>query len=475
MNNLLGTPVNSNLITEKLENALIELSSKLSNKDSSNISIAINEVYNTLNDYFTLVGSAEFIPEIISENDIPSPRIYNKNLITIHNDLVRFYGDLKKLVEAYVSSYNYSQLVSKDILEQANGLASIVVDLNILNNFDRGDTIVAGDDFNTLDFVDTSIALGSDSAELIPGGGGLTLSRDSSIDLVNTSTKIEIVPIAPVSDSSSVNTSPTPGNLERFYEGNFYNFLGLARPEGGQFNFKTLTSLKEDEASNLKDNTETILVDIGATEEARNASRALLFDKNPDTFWECEYIYRLNNNKLFNFNSNEDDSEQEVLSIDVDNLNKIAKTLDRPNTDLIIDIIVTLPEARIINFVSINPVLFSSDAFPEIVDIATASSTDGTFATVDGWETIKFPKYLTAEANEFLTDSQSNAILAPSKAAYKGQGVFNFPPRESKKIKIRIKSDFPTANIYERTYALVNSNVKVTTTVTTTTTKRSIF
>lgn len=474
MNNLIGTPVSSNLITEKLENALIELSNKLnSSKDSGNINSITNEVYNTLDSYFKNIGTTEFIPEFILDNDIPSTRLYNNNLLKIHNDLVRFYNDLRNLSADYVSSYNYAQLVSKNILDQANGLASIVVDLNILNNFDRGDTIVAGDDFNTLEFVDTATTLGSDLAELIPGGGGLTLTRVSSVDLVNTDTKVEIIPITPVSNGNSVNVDPTPGNLERFYEGNFYNFLGLARPEGGQFNFKTLTSVTDVNSKDPEHATESILIDIGASEEDKKAIRSKLFDKNPDTFWECEYIYRLNNKPLFS--SNLDNPGEDTITVNVDELNSIAKSLDKPGIDLTIDIVITLPENRTINFVSLNPILFSAESFPEIVDISTASEDNSDFLTVDGWETIKFPKYLTAEANEFLTDSQSNAILAPSKAAYKGQGVFNFPPREAKKIKIRIKSDFPVANIYERTYALISSTVKVTKTVTTTTTKRSLF
>lgn len=211
MNNIIGTPVNSNLISNKLEDALSRLSSRLNgNKDSNVISITVNEIYSALDEYFKNIGSSEFDPTLILDNDIPSPRIYNNNLLLIHNDLVRFYQDLKNLASDYVSSYNYAQLVSKDILDQANGLASLVVDLNILNNFDRGDTIVAGDDFNTLEFIDTSVTLGSDLAELIPGGGGLTLTRVSSIDLVDVNTKVEIVPITPVSNGAAVNTSPTP-------------------------------------------------------------------------------------------------------------------------------------------------------------------------------------------------------------------------------------------------------------------------
>ena len=467
--------VPSNLLVSKLQGALATLSDKLKNNSSASIPVAVNEAYVAISNYFKEIGTADFVPILVEHNDIPSAETYNRNLILAHNDIVRFYADLKNLTESYVTSYNYAQIISKDILEQANGLASIVVDLNILNNFDRGDTIVAGDDFNNLNYVDSSISLGSDQVELIPGGGGVTLTRSSSVDLLDTNTKVEIVPIAPTSQGNTVNTEATPGNIERFYEGNFYNFLGLARPEGGNFNFKTLTQVSPDTKS--IDGTESILIDVGASTEAKSKARSVMFDKNPATFWECEYLFRTNDIVVpsTDVTDSNSDATQQIISVDVDQLNKIAKSLDRPNTDLVVDIIVTLPEIRTVNFVSINPILFSSEAYPEIVDISYANSTDGTFSTIPGWESIKFPKYLTPEANEFLTDSQQSAILAPSKAAYKGQGVFNFPPVEAKKMKVRLKVDSPVSNIYERTYALVNTTVKVTSTVTTTTTKRSLF
>lgn len=472
---LIANAVPSNLLVSKLQGALATLSEKLKNNNSSSIPVAVNEAYIAISDYFKEIGTADFVPVLVSHNDIPSAETYNRNLISAHNDIVRFYADLKNLTESYVTSYNYAQIITKDILEQANGLASIVVDLNILNNFDRGDTIVAGDDFNNLDYIDSSISLGSDQVELIPGGGGVTLTRNSSVDLLDTNSKVEIVPIAPTSQGNTVNTEATPGNIERFYEGNFYNFLGLARPEGGNFNFKTLTQISADTKS--IDGTESILIDVGASAEAKNKARSVMFDKNPATFWECEYLFRTNDIAVpsTDVTDSNSDATQQVISVDVDQLNKIAKSLDRPSTDLVVDIIVTLPEVRTVNFISINPILFSSEAYPEIVDISYADSVEGTFSTIPGWESIKFPKYLTPEANEFLTDSQQSAILAPSKAAYKGQGVFNFPPVEAKKMKIRVKVDSPVSNIYERTYALVNTTVKVTSTITTTTTKRSLF
>ena len=106
---------------------------------------------------------------------------------------------------------------------------------------------------------------------------------------------------------------------------------------------------------------------------------------------------------------------------------------------------------------SINPVIYSKNANIEVLDISTSNSDNGTFSTVDGWDSLRFAKTITPEANEFLTDSQAAAVLAPNKTNYSGQGIFPFPTRFAKKIKIRVRSALPVAQIYERVYVLMKN------------------
>jgi hypothetical protein len=218
-----------------------------------------------------------------------------------------------------------------------------------------------------------------------------------------------------------------------------------------------------------------------------------MFDNNPDTFWECEYIVSLDNPLIPDIteslvvtetpdssNSSENSSYENAdsptaaaIQIDVNNLN--LEALERDSLDFTIDIIVTLPQQQSINFVSINPVLFSKNAFVDVVDLATANEAGGVFLTVDGWESLRFPKTITPEANEYLTDSQVAASLSPSRFNYTGQGIYPFPTTIAKKIKITLLMRSPAAQIYEKTYALLRNVVNVETTVTTTTTKKSPF
>jgi hypothetical protein len=148
-----------------------------------------------------------------------------------------------------------------------------------------------------------------------------------------------------------------------------------------------------------------------------------------------------------------------------------TRALQEDSIDLVIDVIVTLPEDQNVNFVAINPVVFSKNAFIEVIDISTIDSTEGEFRTVDGWEALRFAKTITPEANEYLTDSQLSASLAPNRYNYTGQGIYPFPTRVAKKIKVRLSMSQPASQPYEKTYALLKNTVEVDTTITTTTTK----
>lgn len=480
----------------KLKNSLEELSRR--SEGTSDANALLSEATALFKDFFDNMADPEFSPLELKKGDTPRSKDYNDNLQRIYNDISRFYTELTNLTDANIKSFNFSQVVVAEINKRARGLSSMVLDLNILSNFTRGDVIVAGDDFINLESVDTGAALGSSPAEIIANGSGLSLARASTNNLsVDDRVKIEVLPISPTTQSSEgegVNTKPTPGNLRRFYEGNYYNFLGAARPEGGGFNIQYILDpsqidpvVEEGEGSEEANKPVGYFLEYGATEEDKQRSRLAMLDNNPDTFWECEYVIRLENPLIPDVtesivieeeveNPGEDNRFDDpesptaaAIQIDVAELNN--KALAKDTVDLTIDIVVTLPEDQNINFVSLNPVIFSKKAFVEVVDIATISSTEPEFQTVDNWDTIRFPKTITPEANEFLSDSQLSATLAPSRFDYSGQGIYPFPTRIANKIKIRMTMREPAAQIYEKTYALLKNTLDVTNTVTTTTKK----
>tara|TARA_R110002074_G_scaffold402324_1_gene607057 strand:+ start:127367 stop:128983 length:1617 start_codon:yes stop_codon:yes gene_type:complete len=517
----------------KLKNSLQELVERSDAESDANT--LLSEATSLFKDFFTNLAEPEFKPQELITGDTPKAQVYNDNLRRMYNDISRFYEELRNLASASVKTYNYSQVVIGEVRKRAAGLASIVLDLNILSNFNRGDVIVAGDDFINLDRVDTGAALGAAPAELISNGAGLSLARSATNNLSSDPrTKIQVFPVAPPSSgatSSSVNVGPTPGNFNRFYEGNYYNFLGQARPEGGKFNIQYILDPSQVNASvnttqgggtapgpiiygpggrgspgpgtapglQLEPEgtpgavsgprPEDYFLEYGASEESKKQARRAMLDNNPDTFWECEYLVRLVNpliadisesltiteeqpeqgNESGEEGSNPDAPTAAAFQIDVADLN--TKALSEDNLDLVVEVVITLPEEQNVNFLAINPIVFSQKAFIEVEDISTINSTEGDFSTVDNWDTIRFPKTITPEANEFLTDSQLSASLSPNRYSYLGQGIYPFPLRVASKIKVRLRMAQPSSQVYERTYALLKNNVDVKTTTTTTTTR----
>lgn len=483
ISNELNNVSNSTLV--KLENALDRL------KEDDNVDGTINEKLGTalslFKTYFNTLEDPEFNPIHLRKGDTASSEDYNKNLKSIYNDLSRYYEELQNFNQASIKAYNYSQVVIDEIRKKAAQLSSIVLDLRILSNFTRGDVIVAGDDFLNQDYIDNGTAGGSLKAEILPGSAGLSLARNGTNSLsARASTEIEVLPIAPSSSqgssTASVNTAPTPGNIERFYEGSYYGFIGEARPEGGEFNLQTIVDIDSTTGASTgqsQPTDQTIVLEYGASEESKNIARLNMIDNNPDTFWECEYLVKLEDplqndiEEIIVSTEDPEDSSQApstaAVDINVAELNELALQEDVLN--LMIDIIITLPVEQNVNFVSINPLLFSNKAYVEVIDISTTNESQNDFETVPNWAELQFPKTITPEANEFLTDSQEGVSLAPSKFAYAGQGVYPFPVTIANKIKVRLRMQDPIAQIYERTYVLAKNTVDIKTTVKTTTTK----
>lgn len=471
----LQTPNASQSLILKTRNLFDKISTRVESIDNPTINKALGELSAAFKQFFDTLGDPEFTPEYLLTGDTARSEVYNRNLKLIYNDLDRFYKEIKTLTQAQLKAYNFSSVLVNEITSRANGLASTVLDLNILSNFDRGDVLVAGDDFRTLDYVDLEAPVASSAAELLPNGSGVGLARNGSSTVLENS-KIEVIPLSP-SDTGQVNTNPTPGNLERFYEGNYYNFLGLARPEGGRFNIKFLLKNPGTEDQ------QGIFVDLGGSTEDKNRARLNIIDGDPSTLWECEYLYKapeslvpditdsvvIDNESTVGNEGNQFSSG--TVQISLEDAERRAIEFDTIKRDLVIDLVVTLNSPTNVNFVAINPVIFGTQAFPEVEDIATSTSNEGEFITVDGWDRIKFAKTITPEINEFLTDSQLGATLAPSRSAYLGQGVYPFPVRIAKKIKLRLRVRTPVPSPYERTYILLRRTVNVESTITTTTTK----
>jgi len=501
---------NSNISVEKLKTTLQDLSERLSNKGA--LSEIIGESLRAFKSFYQEIGDPSFSPLHLETGDNPNSELYNKNFSSIDADLKRFYATVDSVAAAQIQSFNYATVVNQELVKRSDSLASLVLDLKILSDFTRGDVLVAGDDFRTLDNVDTSIATASPKAEKMYGTGGMSLKRKENRNLVTERTQVEVFPLAPAKGKSAqVNIEPTPGNTERFYEGNYYGFIGEARPEGSQFNIKYILTPDEqikkekstpldkvfgqvpgtvekpksvvdfidklDEDTNpYADSKIGYFVELGATEEQKKAKRRLMFDGDPSTFWESEYVFPtkplIANLLPSEINSSGSPAPRGVsVVIDYKEAERVAKQYDFEGQDLIVDFVLTFPEQVPANYVVLDPILFGATAFPEVLEISTATDDDGQFTLVDGWDLNRYAKTITPEANEFLNDVQVGQLLSPSRFEYTGKGVFPFPSRIVKKIKIRVKMDNPVPAIYERHYILLRHQIDIESEITTRTKK----
>lgn len=153
-------------------------------------------------------------------------------------------------------------------------------------------------------------------------------------------------------------------------------------------------------------------------------------------------------------------AEGTQLVIDYKAAEEIAKKFDFSGRDLMIHLDIDFGFVTPINFVLINPVIAGTAAFIKIVDIAT--SEDKEFTTVDGFASQAFDKILTPEANKVLTQDQKEKLLAPNSYSYAGLGVFTFPVRSAKKLRITILAESPTPALYERLHLIMQEVITTT-------------
>lgn len=265
---------------------------KETQSSTSDLGEIIGSANTEFNKLFINYGQPGFTAKELKRNDTPSSELYNTNLQTLSEDLDKAYLMSSSAASSSLSSFNFAKIVTDEITNQANALASKVLDLNILNNFTKGQVIVAGDDFIDKSKIDSSAGVDSSSASVIDGANaiGLEIVDAVSVTQNNPNITVTITPIMPATDGK-VNVTPTPGNLERFYEGRFYAFMGQQDPEGGTLQLKYIV-----DPSTIPEGTEINKVGFfsvaPSSEEEKQSSRKRMFDGNPDTYWQCEFCYK---------------------------------------------------------------------------------------------------------------------------------------------------------------------------------------
>ena len=503
---------------------------------SSDATESVNIAAVEFQKFFSEYGQPYFKNYKLKTNDTPRSEVYNENLSSLNEDINRAYIMMQSTSSTAVSAFNFATIVSDEVRNAADSAASKVLDLNILNGYTKGRVIVAGDDFSDNSKIDSGAIVGSSQAKQIVGAKSFGLSIVGSTIATNDNMKVTVTPTKPISANGTVNTGPTPYNLERFYEGKFYAFIGQQQPEGDTLNFKyfsdpsvipatvsqsfvngqpigeskenssippskpSKSSKNKKPSTNspaqaastttldtgaVKDpiadalNTPNFFAVIPASEEAKAKARMKMFDANPDTYWQCEYVYQTeplidpyeklsNDFEKVKSSGNDTDTtpvlEGTQVSIDLKSAEDIAKQYDFSGRDLEIVIEIDFGNITPINYILINPVVPGTSSFIKVLDVATADSSND-FITVEGFDSQSFDKTLTPEANKYLDADVQAKTLAPSAYSYAGLGVFSFPVRFASKVRIKLLSEDPVPAVYERMHVLLQEETTLTTTV----------
>jgi hypothetical protein len=338
-NSLQENSLDAAKVKEHLENIKAALSD---NAELSSVIAAAAEEFNT---FFKNYGKPYFVANKFHRHHTPVSANYNETIHTADKDIGRLYSLVNSSMKLTTKAFNYSQIINKQLLNTATIAASKVIDLSIFAGFLKGKVIVAGDDFYNEELIDKDAPISTDQAQSILGANALGLARSQTVFITHPNMAIAVEPTKPKGTESSslgnvvatslkskeskgtksVNDQPTPGNLERFYEGHFYTYMGELEAEGGTLNIQfiaapdelpqtavtqTINGVEVDENGDPITNAEGNNVSpdaasaatesakgvgyyavISASEEAKQTLRQKMVDGDPASYWQAEYVY----------------------------------------------------------------------------------------------------------------------------------------------------------------------------------------
>lgn len=488
---LLGYNNRSILVTERIRALFKRIQTDIALKEKNDLIKSLEQVQSLFSSLYLNLGKPSLQLRPFEPEQVPRSAKLNLSMKEIEQDLGIAYKEVEQLGNGMVEVFNYSHAASQELLNASNRLSSKVVDLRILAGQQDQNVLVAGDDFNDTSRVDMAIGLQNPRADVSPDQGIVTLNRVSSSNLVNDNTQVKVTHLAP-----QLETRPVAGNVNRFYEGNFYNFIGDARPEGGRWHLEEslavhvqptgITTSTHVSSSVIPGSfnlapflnqgptrpgerlrpEDVIVYDRGASEGEKQIIRAQMVDANPSSFWECEYVKTqeslqrsveasrlITRDPQGNLIAGGPGTEAGNLgsTVTLDDLRNQARIVGIGNADdLVVEIVFTLDSIQPVNWISVNPNNFEDTAWLEVLDIAYSTADAGGFRTIPDFNNNVHDNVLTDQANAELTDDEAGSVLAPNRFAYKGIGVWNFEAVNAKAIKIKLRQRSPIPAPYQR-------------------------
>ena len=464
----------TNMNIEKAQNlvAIIDLKRKASIEEGSiqSENDLFSALFSAFKDFFSKLGKPTIKKRLLKKESPVRSSDYNDTMTELNNDVHVAYSEVDSLSSMVVKDFNYSESQRQMLLGKVQKLSSDVTDYSLLSEGAKNLSIYARDSFVDSSKIDRSmVSPGTEAAELVTDQGIVTLKRTGNVDR-----STEVSDVVGVRDSIPAwNPQTEVGG----YEGLYFGIKNEARPEGGAWHI-TFSPNGEH------------LFEHGAGDDQKMPIRLKMFDNNPDTFWEVEYItdpivgYRdkysgkqISVSEFNDLTANELGSPAVataggaiITSANGSLIENFVPVTGTSKVDqyLTCSFVVNLKQVRTINWISLNPNNFGFDLYMDILSIQT--SADGSqFVELDGFDDHEYSNTITNKANSELNPAQIQDTLSPDKFGYSGKGVWVFAPRETKSIKFELRQ----TRSYLKQYEVVT--VEIEQTVTTTTKTSSFF
>lgn len=452
------------------ENILARIEDKrkdsVERKEIQSESSLFAELYKAFKDFFSKLGKPTLQGRYQKKESPSYSSDYNDTMKEIHDDINVAYIEEDSLSSVMVKNFNYGEVERSSLLNKVRSLNSKSIDYSFYSTGAKDQSLFAIDSFTDNSKVDLDkTSPGIPTGDIVVNQGVVTLKRSGNINRSGLVSKVTgIQESIPEWDPSS----QTGG-----YEGLYFGMKNEARPEGGKWHIQYASD-------------GVTLHELGASEGELISNRLRMFDNNPDTFWEVEYLTK----PIVGY-KNKYSGEQ----ISVPEFNSlVANEVGSPNVEVVggtvvtdehgkiisdyvpvsqggtidyltVDITCYLEQAQNVNWISLNPNNFGRELYIDILSIQT--SEDGkSFEELEGFDDHEYDITLTREANSELIPTLIKDTLSPDKFKYAGQGVWSFAPRKVKAIRFIIRQ----LRSYNKDYEVLM--VETEQHITTTTTKK---
>lgn len=460
------TDTNINIVKAQNLLSVIEAKRKDPNtiQDASKENTLFTDLFQAFKDFFSNLGKPTLKKRLQKVGSPARSEDYSNTMQEIYNDVSLAYREEDSLASIMVKDFNYNEAERQMLKNKVKKIASSSLDYALFSKGLQDQSMFGSDTFSDTSKLDMKrVSAGSTPAEVSTDDGVVTLKRTGNIDRAPLVTKVTGIKEGLV----KWNPSTSSGG----YEGLFWGLKGEPRPEGGGWHLMYSSDGKS-------------LFELGANEEQLAPIRMKMFDNNPDTFWEVEYItspvigYRNKYsglqisadqfNELFNNEVNSPNVDISGNTVVTDKYGSLIEsylpvTAGGAFQYLTVNFTVNLSRSEILNWISLNPNNFGQEMYTQVLSIQT--SADGSvFSELDGFDDHTYNITLTDKANSELSDEMVQDTLSPDRFKFAGQGIWIFSPRKVVSIRFTIRQPRFYLKSYDVLMVETTQNVTSTTT-----------